>query len=49
MQQAQEREGFNQRFVARLYSLLMHRDENVRRDALLFIGFKMIRGTEFQL
>jgi len=38
MYQAQEREEFNQRLVARLYSLLMHRDENVRHDALLFIG-----------
>ncbi len=44
MQQAQECEGFNQRFVARLYSLLMHRDENVRRDALLFIGFNGSRA-----
>src|SRR6266536_4600649 len=38
MYQAQEREEFNQRFVGRVYSLLMHPNDTVRRDALLFIG-----------
>jgi HEAT repeat protein len=42
--QAQEPKEFNQRFVARLYSLLMHRDANVRHDALLFIGFNGSRA-----
>src|SRR6266699_1444114 len=44
MQPTQEKAEFNLHFVARLYSLLMHRDENVRRDALLFIGFNGSRA-----
>ena len=44
MQSTQEKAEFNLHFVARLYSLLMHRDENVRRDALLFIGFNGSRA-----
>jgi len=44
MQSTQEKAEFNLHFVARIYSLLMHRDENVRRDALLFIGFNGSRA-----
>jgi HEAT repeat protein len=44
MRSTQEEAEFNQRFVARLYSLLNHPDENVRRDALSFIGFNSFRA-----
>jgi hypothetical protein len=39
---------FNQRFVHRLCSLLTHADEQVRCDALLFVGFNHSRAPMWQ-
>ncbi len=42
------RDEFNERFVARLCSLLSHPEPDVRHDALLFVGFNSGRAAVWQ-